>query len=650
MNTFQKIFCDNPQCAEFPSKGAQSAKCSSKYLEKVCLRDDEWTGGLIEINNGTHKILKTQCCSYDGLRAGSRYKDVLLEANDGYTGGVVQTDSTPSAFDVVKEIRKTVTSENKVQYLITVYRMPCTGSSSEDGYIRVKSRVRRRMSSTPAYEDDESNDYSTSRRRYRRVGRNRKRHQTRRPLYRRQYEYEDSYDYDYPLAPRRRYQSRYDGEDRLWPVAYPSSQRRRVYGVDMYDTEDSLQYPPTYDTRQTTQFIETATARGYSRALAAKLAREAADYEPAPLAAQSSDTAYVPSQQMPLESVNVAPYDNSYGGSAPAASQPLNVQQPQMDGPQGPPVYSTMQNSGQQYGQAPASFSNAVFPAMPSPPTPCTNPMGCGPGPVGPAPSSYPIAPPAPTYNSYPTAPAYPAYQPAYQPSYQPAYQPAYQPSYSYPSYGYPSSYGGLNGLFTKMQCFSKNSEVETPSGKKRISELEIGDLVLSIDGNMVQFSPVIMFMHKLDDELAEFNRITLENGDFIELTDKHLIYVSDCEQEELSLIQSKDVKINQCLHSLSSGTQLERQLVKNITRISGVGIYAPLTSSGDLFVNGILSSCHSNLGLKTLQQTFWTLHKKVQTLMGWHTDHQREEIVQLPFGVAYLTSVLDLFLPKQFF
>ncbi|CAJ0574973.1 unnamed protein product, partial [Mesorhabditis spiculigera] len=555
-------------------------KCNPKYLETVCLDEDEWTGGLIEINNGTHRTLKTQCCKFSDLKMARQLKSVMLEYGDSYAGGIVKNDKEPPGYDLVKEIRKTVTSDNQVQYLISIFRMPCTIEEVEElddeteepvaakgQAFPIKTRVRRRMTSTPSYEyEDEPRRYATNRRRYsaRRGQPMRRRHRARRPVYR-QLEYEDMYDYDY--APVRR-RPMYRTSDRLWPVAYPPSHRRRAYGAEVYDTEEPLGYQENFmifDQRDRQN-----NNGDYSRALAAKLAREAYDQTaPAPLA-PATNTDYVPSATN-LESQSVAPAQPTYdfGGQPPAAaSQPVQVQ-PQEPGPVGPPVYNTIGGLQQApiggYAQAPASFS--------------------------------------------------------------------------------------MNALFTRMQCFSRNMEVETPTGPKRMDELQVGDLVLSIDENMVQYSPVIMFLHKIDAEEAEFNRIMLESGEAVELTDEHLIYVNDCENTALDLVHAKDVKVGQCLHSVNADSLLDAQIIRNITKVPGTGIYSPLTSSGDIFVNGVLSSCHSNLALKALQQTFFILHRKAQSFFGFVEDHERQQShAELPFGVAYLTTVIDLFLPKHFF
>lgn len=41
------------------------------------------------------------------------------------------------------------------------------------------------------------------------------------------------------------------------------------------------------------------------------------------------------------------------------------------------------------------------------------------------------------------------------------------------------------------------------------MEELEVGDLVMTIDESFINYSPVVMFLHHLEDEEAEFLKIT---------------------------------------------------------------------------------------------------------------------------------------------
>ncbi|GMT06370.1 hypothetical protein PENTCL1PPCAC_28544, partial [Pristionchus entomophagus] len=205
----------------------------------------------------------------------------------------------------------------------------------------------------------------------------------------------------------------------------------------------------------------------------------------------------------------------------------------------------------------------------------------------------------------------------------------------------------GLNGLFNQMQCFSGDLIVQTIDGPKRMSELKTGDEVMSIEENMVSFSPIIMFLHRDEEQLAEFNVITTVNGDSVKLTNEHLMHVSDCEAASpLVLVRAKEVTTEHCVMSAKSSTRtLRMDRVTSVTKTTERGIYAPLTSTGDIIVNDVLSSCHSNLAVKTLQQSFFSIYRSFHRGLSYILP---EEDGDLPLGVTYLTSALDLFLPAK--
>ncbi|VDK66264.1 unnamed protein product [Onchocerca ochengi] len=175
-------------------------------------------------------------------------------------------------------------------------------------------------------------------------------------------------------------------------------------------------------------------------------------------------------------------------------------------------------------------------------------------------------------------------------------------------------------GYFETLQCFSGDITVQTPDQIKRIDELEVGDQVLSIEES-------------------------LENGEVIKLTDYHLLYVTGCTAgEKLRLTFAKDVRLGQCLHVVKKqSNNLVPVQVSNIQRLTGKGFYAPLTANGDIIVNSILSSCHSNIAMQTLQQSIFSLLRKIRSLM--FTDERTDGL--LP-GIQYLVQISELFLPHS--
>nr|CDQ00565.1 Bm7464 [Brugia malayi] len=197
-----------------------------------------------------------------------------------------------------------------------------------------------------------------------------------------------------------------------------------------------------------------------------------------------------------------------------------------------------------------------------------------------------------------------------------------------------------------------EDTTVQTPDQIKRIDELQVGDQVLSIEESLISYSPVVMFLHRSDNESITANTFLefQENGEIIKLTDYHLLYVTSCAVgENLRLIFAKDVQLGHCLHVVKNqSNNLVPVEVSNIQRseicefqLTGKGFYAPLTANGDIIVNSILSSCHSNVAVQTLQQSIFNFLRKFRYLIS--TDQNTDGL--LP-GIQFLTQISDLFLP----
>ncbi|RCN46792.1 hypothetical protein ANCCAN_07234, partial [Ancylostoma caninum] len=102
-------------------------KCKS-FKEVVCSGELQWTGGLKEINNGTHNVLNTVCCSYPGMSRSQLVRTIFLGQDDSYEGGFHEKPGHIGGFDLIKEVRKSVNGDNRIQYIVTVHRLPCASA------------------------------------------------------------------------------------------------------------------------------------------------------------------------------------------------------------------------------------------------------------------------------------------------------------------------------------------------------------------------------------------------------------------------------------------------------------------------------------------------------------------------------------------
>jgi Hint module len=146
--------------------------------------------------------------------------------------------------------------------------------------------------------------------------------------------------------------------------------------------------------------------------------------------------------------------------------------------------------------------------------------------------------------------------------------------------------------------CFSGKNLVEIQHvGHIQMSQLCIGDYIKSSDNKFTlvygfgHFDPIqdgtflqIMFHDDADGEvLSAF--MDQESSSFIELSVHHLIMIE--RNHKQYWVPAGDVHVDDIL----SGRR-----VKSIQEVIRRGIYAPLTQSGDILVNGILASNYVNL------------------------------------------------------
>uniref|UniRef100_A0AC34FQ49 Hint domain-containing protein n=1 Tax=Panagrolaimus sp. ES5 TaxID=591445 RepID=A0AC34FQ49_9BILA len=144
--------------------------------------------------------------------------------------------------------------------------------------------------------------------------------------------------------------------------------------------------------------------------------------------------------------------------------------------------------------------------------------------------------------------------------------------------------------------CFSGDTLVKVLNGnEKRMDELEIGEWILTAGDNRIGYSRVISWLHRMPNIKSEFVKISLENGRSLKLTKKHFIYKIDCSANETrnysySLIEAEKIQLSDCLLSLTQNTRLSPTRISKIEIIHETGIYAPLTDSGNITVNGIFA------------------------------------------------------------
>ena len=133
--------------------------------------------------------------------------------------------------------------------------------------------------------------------------------------------------------------------------------------------------------------------------------------------------------------------------------------------------------------------------------------------------------------------------------------------------------------------CFASDSLVTMADGSlKSIQDLNKGDKVLTADP----------FTGEITTDTV-FTKIIHDNGD-ITLTDYHLIYAGlSKDAKDSAAIFAKDLTEQHYVFQLSNAT-LTSYKIRRVLKVTKRGYYAPLTLSGNIIVNGVVSSCYASV------------------------------------------------------
>jgi len=134
--------------------------------------------------------------------------------------------------------------------------------------------------------------------------------------------------------------------------------------------------------------------------------------------------------------------------------------------------------------------------------------------------------------------------------------------------------------------CFSGDTTVDVlGKGTTRMDQLDVGDKVLGADGT---YTTVYSFGHLDAGLLTDFVQIYTSNKQPLEMTGDHLLYVYNETTGRKSLVPAGQVTIGDLLITSESAAPAQ---VQSVRMIQSQGIYAPFTSTGDIVVNGIVTS-----------------------------------------------------------
>ncbi|VDP05981.1 unnamed protein product [Soboliphyme baturini] len=167
-----------------------------------------------------------------------------------------------------------------------------------------------------------------------------------------------------------------------------------------------------------------------------------------------------------------------------------------------------------------------------------------------------------------------------------------------------PSSVPVAPSYANPYRCFHGDALVRTNEGVLKMRDLpkrpNVRVLAVDSDGNLT-YSPVESWMHADPNRWGTFLTITTESGRSVQLTDLHLIYETDCEGHRRTILARK-VSLDRCL-LVRLGNNVVESRVVSLDFEPQSGVYAPVTSTGNIVVDDVVASCYSTIEDETLQK-----------------------------------------------
>ena len=169
--------------------------------------------------------------------------------------------------------------------------------------------------------------------------------------------------------------------------------------------------------------------------------------------------------------------------------------------------------------------------------------------------------------------------------------------------------------------CFTGTGKVVTElQGRKNMSELRPGERVQAVDGEgRLVFSEVLFFLDRQPSRAMQFVSVRVAGGKVVSLTATHLVYTAPpgCSQRDcFSPSYAGLVVPGQLL--LVGENVLAARPVESVEVVRQTGVFAPLTSAGNIMVDGVLASCYAVIDSQTIAHTAFAPVRWYYSLASW--------------------------------
>lgn len=182
--------------------------------------------------------------------------------------------------------------------------------------------------------------------------------------------------------------------------------------------------------------------------------------------------------------------------------------------------------------------------------------------------------------------------------------------------------------------CFPGSAQVTVERGEQvPASLLKPGDKVLSqTESGQTVFSRILLFLHRDCKSRALFIVLGTEDGQRLALTPNHLLFHNsyfEADHNKYQACFASRVHEGDYLLVHGSGGRVRPSKVTSVTLEERMGIYAPLTEEGTLFVDGVLVSSYASVENHKLAHRAFGLLRFLLSLSQWThgVDHESAQI-----------------------
>lgn len=142
---------------------------------------------------------------------------------------------------------------------------------------------------------------------------------------------------------------------------------------------------------------------------------------------------------------------------------------------------------------------------------------------------------------------------------------------------------------------------------QKSLSTLAPGDQVMTLSATgKVVFSRMLLFLHRDQESWSTFLSLETDDGHRLAVTPQHLVFLAPhcgLDSNKYQAQFASRARIGDCLLIHTAEGQVRPSQINSVSVQESVGVYAPLTEDGTLFVEGVLASSYA------LVEDHWLAH-----------------------------------------